>query len=88
MSINSRTGESSNDVLLERYHETRNNPKKVVCIEDNPPMVGFGKTLKVGDVIVIKGTIHNELGFCVSVPSECAFYEYSYFKPHDDFYNE
>jgi len=71
----------SNDPVLELFHNARDNPITVVCTKDNPPMIGFGEKLKVGDVVEINGTIHNELGFCISVPGQCAFYRYDYFSP-------
>lgn len=81
-------GQYSNDPVLAQFHETRNNPRKVVCIKDNPPMVGFGRKLSIGDEVVIEGTVCNELGFAVAVPAECAFYAYEYFKPGDNFFNK
>jgi len=77
----------SNDRLLELFHNTRNNPKKVKCISDNPKMFGFGEELKSGDIVIIDGTIHAHFGFAVSVPEQCAFYDYTAFEPCDDFFN-
>ena len=77
--IHSQKGHKSGDPKLIAFHNTRNNAKTIICIKDNPPMHGFGKSLKKGDKIEIKGTVHNHLGFCVCVPSECAMYAYNYF---------
>ena len=71
---------TSDDQKLITFHNTRDNPIKVRCIKDNPRMHGFGRKLKCGDIVEINGTIHNHLGFCVCVPSECAFYEYTAFE--------
>jgi hypothetical protein len=78
----------NSDPKLLLFHQTRNKPNYVVCTKDNPKMVGFGKSMKQGDIIKIEGTVHNELGFCVSCPDECAFYEYDAFVPADNFYNQ
>ena len=78
--IKSRDGSISTDPKLVKFHNTRDNPTKVICMKDNPPMIGFGKRLKKGDIVEIKGTTHNELWFCVSVPEECAFYSYRCFE--------
>lgn len=46
---------------------------KARCIKDNPPMYGFGRQIKKGDVVETNGVTwrgHYEL----SVPAECAFY--------------
>ncbi len=75
---------SSDDPKLEIFSDTRDNPKFVRCIKSNPPMHGFGRALMEGDIVLIHGTVHNHLGFCVSVPSECAFYSYDCFEPTDD----
>jgi hypothetical protein len=78
----------SDDKKLEWFHETRNHPAKVKCIRDNPPMKGFGRQLKIGDIVEIHGTICDGFGFQVTVPSECAFYDYTAFEPADDFFNK
>lgn len=44
------------------------------CIKDNPPMHGFGRQLKVGDVVNVKGICWRNK-YELSVPEECAFYE-------------
>jgi hypothetical protein len=70
----------SDDPKLITFHGTRDSPRKVICVKDNPFMKGFGKTLKAGDVVEINGTIHEYFGFAVSVPAECAFYDYTHFE--------
>ena len=78
--ICSITGDESTDPKLVRFHETRDKIAKVVCLNDNVHGHGFGRILNKGDTVEIHGTIHNHLGFCVSVPSECAFYPYNDFE--------
>ena len=78
---------ASNNRKLELFHHTRDNPQKVKCIKDNPRMRGFGRSLKCGDIVTIDGTTSSGVGFEVSVPSECAFYDYTAFEPLDDFFN-
>ena len=89
MSVQSNDGmATSDDRTLELFHNTRGNPRAVRCIKSDPPMVGFGRKLKRGDIVTIDGTVHHEIGFAISVPSECAFYAYDYFEPTDEFFNE
>jgi hypothetical protein len=71
----------SDDPKLLIFHNARGADLRARCIKDNPPMLGFGKSLSVGDEVIISGTVHNELGFCVCVRAECAFYDYTYFEP-------
>jgi hypothetical protein len=68
------------DPILEAFHNSRENPIEATCIKDNPPMRGFGRQLKTGDVVVVDGTVFDDR-FRVAVPSECAFYAYEYFEP-------
>lgn len=70
----------SDDAKLKLFHDSRSKPMKVRCLKDVPPMIGFGRTLKQGDIVEIEGTTHQTTGFCVAVPSECAFYDYEYFE--------
>jgi hypothetical protein len=70
-----------NDPVLLVFHESRESPVEALCIKDNPPMTGFGKNLVAGDRVTVKGTVSRGSAFEVCVPSECAFYEYSYFVP-------
>jgi len=72
----------SNDPKLFAMHLTRNKPQQARVIKDDPPMHGFGKELKKDDIVTIEGTTyHPPVGcFCVSVPEECAFYDYNYFE--------
>lgn len=67
------------DPKLIAFHRSRNNPIKVLCMENEPKMYGFGRKLKKGDEVEINGTVYND-GFYVSVPSECAFYDYKCFE--------
>ena len=78
----------SDDRKLELFHNTRGNPRAVRCIKDNPQMTGFGRQLKIGDIVIINGTVANSISFEVSVPAECAFYEYEAFEPTDEFFNQ
>ena len=73
--------------VRQNRHNTRGNPKPVRCIKSDPPMVGFGRSLQDGDIVTIDGTVHHEIGFAVSVPSECAFYAYDAFEPTGEFFN-
>lgn len=50
------------------------------CIKDDPPMHGFGRALKVGDVVDVYGVCWNE-HYQIAVRAECAFYALEgYFK--------
>lgn len=44
------------------------------CIKDNPPMHGFGRSLKAGDVVDVKSVCWRGK-YEISVEAECAFYE-------------
>ena len=46
---------------------------KARCIKDNPPMRGFGKTLKVGDEVEVGNVCYSSC-YELAVPKECAFY--------------
>lgn len=72
----------SSDPKLIAMHDTRNSPKKALVIRDDPFMIGFGKDLKKGDIVIIRGTVYQSgfAGFCVAVPSETAFYDYKSFE--------
>jgi len=75
------TDHSSSDPKLIEFHDSRIFPKEVVCVRDLPPMHGFGEAIRLGDKVNIHGTVYVPgIGFCISVPSQCAFYEYSYFE--------
>lgn len=87
MSVHSIYGESSNDPKLELFHASRVTPIQVICVKDNPPMRGFGKQLKKGNVVTINGTVNDGSGFQVSCPEECAFYDYTYFQPVEEVFN-
>lgn len=44
------------------------------CTKDNPPMHGFGRALKAGDVVDVHGVTWRGK-YEISVRAECAFYE-------------
>ena len=44
------------------------------CIKDNPPMHGFGRSLKSGDVVDVKSLCWRGK-YEIAVSTECAFYE-------------
>jgi hypothetical protein len=49
-------------------------------IKDDPPMFGFGRALKVGDIVDVKSVCWRGK-YELSVAAECAFYELEgYFK--------
>ena len=82
MSITSPFGFESNDPKLEAFSETRNNPKVVICILDVKPTRSIDDVvIKRGQLVIIKGTVGNELGgFDVCVPDYCGFYDYTCFE--------
>jgi len=45
------------------------------CIKDNPPMLGFGQPLKVGDIVDVKGVCWSGTKYQISVDAQCAFYD-------------
>lgn len=57
------------------------------CIKDDPPMYGFGRSLKIGDIVNVQGVCWRGK-YEISVAAECAFYELEgYFEvmfPTDD----
>ncbi len=72
---------AKDDPILEIFHNSRETPISAVVVKDNPPMHGFGKELKIGDIVIVKGTVSRGDKFQVSIPAQCAFYDYEYFKP-------
>lgn len=48
---------------------------KARCVKDNPPMHGFGRQLKVGDVVTVNGVCWSGLRYQLAVPAETAFYD-------------
>jgi len=80
MTVYGRDGVESNDPKLAVFHNSREKPIKVICTKDDPPMTGFGRALKKGDIVEIEGTVSRGLRFEVSVAAECAFYDYRYFE--------
>ena len=59
----------------QRYHPFWTEGTKARCVKDDPPMHGFGRPLKAGDVVPVKGVCWNGSYYQLSVPSECAFYK-------------
>lgn len=76
-SISSIHGFSTNDPKLIAMHETRDNPKKVKCIKDNPSGTYIEHHhFKVDDIVEINGLVGRANGkFEVSIPSVCGFYD-------------
>lgn len=55
---------------------------KAKCIKDNPPMHGFGKTIKAGDVVGVDSVCWSGIRYQIGVRDECAFYDLEgYFEP-------
>lgn len=51
------------------------------CIKDAPPMYGFGRELKAGDIVNVAGVCWRGK-YEISVAEECAFYTLEgYFEP-------
>jgi len=75
--------QASDDPKLALFHNSRHNPIEVICTKDCSGH-GFGRCLRAGDIVIVEGTVHNHLGFCISVPKETAFYPYDHFEPIKD----
>lgn len=45
------------------------------CIKDNPPMNGFGKPIKAGDIVKVDSVCWSGWKYEIGVRDECAFYE-------------
>ena len=45
------------------------------CVKDNPPMTGFGRALKSGDIVPVHSVCHDGWKYQISVEAECAFYD-------------
>ena len=45
------------------------------CIKDDPPMYGFGRALKVGDVVDVHSVCWSGSFYQISVAAECSFYK-------------
>ena len=57
------------------------NGARAKCIKDNPPMYGFGRSLKSGDIVDVNRVCWRGK-YEISVAAECAFYELEgYFEP-------
>ena len=48
---------------------------KARCIKDNPPMLGFGQPLKVGDVVDVDSICWSGTRYQLAVEAQCAFYD-------------
>ena len=44
------------------------------CIKDNPPMRGFGRQIKAGDIVKVDGVCFVNT-YEIAVAAECAFYQ-------------
>ena len=52
------------------------------CIKDNPPMHGFGKPIKAGDVVAVDSVCWSGVRYQIGVKEQCAFYDLDgYFEP-------
>jgi hypothetical protein len=45
------------------------------CIKDNPPMYGFGRMLKKGDIVKVDSVCWSGIKYQIGVREECAFYD-------------
>ena len=50
------------------------NGARANCIKDDPPMSGFGRVLKCGDIVNVQSVCWRGK-YEISVAAECAFYE-------------
>lgn len=44
------------------------------CVKDSPPMYGFGRAVKAGDVVNVHGVCWRDGRYEIAVREECAFY--------------
>lgn len=44
------------------------------CIKDDPPMYGFGRSLKAGEIVSVQSVCWRGGQYEIGVPEECAFY--------------
>lgn len=44
------------------------------CVKDDPPMHGFGRQLKIGDIVAVDSVCWRGK-YEIAVKAECAFYE-------------
>ena len=49
------------------------------CIKDDPPMYGFGRALKRGDVVDVQSVCWRGFKYELAVKAECAFYELDHY---------
>lgn len=47
----------------------------VRCIKSDPPMKGFGKPLKAGDVVAVHSVCWSGIHYQIGVRDQCAFYD-------------
>jgi len=75
--ITSIHGFKTQDPKLIAFHETRDNPKKVICIKENPGDTFIDHhRFKIGDIVEINGLVGYSFGkFEVSITSVCGFYD-------------
>ena len=44
------------------------------CVKDDPPMIGFGRRIKVGEIVKVGSVCYRDK-YEIGVDDECAFYE-------------
>lgn len=45
------------------------------CIKDNPPMLGFGRQIKTGEIVKVDSVCWSGTKYQIGVHPECAFYD-------------
>lgn len=45
------------------------------CIRDDPPMYGFGRAIKAGEIVKVQSVCWRAGRYEIAVAEECAFYE-------------
>jgi len=80
--ITSLFGYATSDPKLIAFHETRNSPRKVVCIKDSPSGTYIDyHDFKKGDEVEIKGLVGRADGrFEICIPSVVGFYDPDHFE--------
>ena len=48
---------------------------KARCIKDDPPMHGFGRPIRAGDVVNVDGVCWSGTKYQIAVREQCAFYD-------------
>lgn len=52
------------------------------CIKDDPPMYGFGRPLKAGEIVNVDSVCWSGTRYQIGVSDQCAFYDLEgYFEP-------